>query len=73
MHVQNRFFGDLDVIITSNFYEASQVKDKCIFQQLDIGRNALAPNIWHEYIKCYKLNTIICQSDSIFINILNRF
>ena len=30
-HVQNNFFGGLDVIVTSDFYQAPLVRDKWIF------------------------------------------
>ena len=73
MHVKNRFFGGLDVIVTGDFYQVPLVKDKWIFQQLDLGLNALALNFWRECIKCYELKIIMRQSDSLFINILNRF
>lgn len=73
MHVQNKVFGGLDVIVTGDFYQAPPVRDKWVFQQLDFGLNAIAPNFWREYMKCYELKTIVRQNDPIFINILNRF
>jgi len=72
-HVQNKFFGGLDVIVIGDFYQAPPVGDRWIFQKLDLGLNAIAPSFWHEHIRCYELNTVMRQNDVMFINILNRF
>ena len=72
-HVQNKFFGGLDVIVTSDFYQAPPVRDKWIFQKIDEGLSALAPNFCQDHIKCHELNTVMRQNDLVFINILNRF
>ena len=72
-HVQNKFFGGLDVIVTGDFYQTPPVRDKWIFQKIDEGLSALAPNFWQDHIKCHELNTVMCQNDLVFINILNRF
>ena len=72
-HVQNSFFGGLDVIVTGDFNQAPLVRDKWIFQKIDEGLNALAPNFWQDHIKCHELSTIMRQNDLVFINILNKF
>ena len=72
-HVQNKYFGKIDVIICSDFYEAPPVRDKCVFQKLDDGLNSFAPNFWNDHIKCYELVTVMRQNDPLFINILNKF
>jgi hypothetical protein len=61
------------VIVTSDFYQAPLVRDKWVFQRIDEGLNAIAPNFWYDHIKCYELNTIMRQNDLMFINILNKF
>ena len=61
------------MIVTSDFYQAPPVRDKWIFQKIDEGLSALAPNFWQDHIKCYELNTVMLQNDLIFIDILNRF
>ena len=72
-HVQNNFFGGLDVIVTGDFYQASPVRDKWIFQKIDEGLSALGPNFWQDHMKCYESNTAMRQDGLVFINILNRF
>ena len=44
-----------------------------MFQKLDDGLNSVAPNFWIDYIKCYKLVTVMRQNDPLFSNILNKF
>jgi hypothetical protein len=72
-HVQENFFGGVDVIVTGDFYQAPPVRDKWVFQRIDDGLNAIAPNFWHDHIKCYELNIVMRQNNLMFINILNRF
>ena len=72
-HVQNIFFGGLDVIVISDFYQAPLVRNKWIFQKINEGLSALSPNFWQDHIKCYELNIVMRQNDLVFINILNRF
>jgi hypothetical protein len=72
-HEQNNFFEGLDVIVTNDFYQALLERNKWIFQKVDEDLNAIAPNFGHDHIKFYELNTIMCQDDLMFINILNRF
>jgi hypothetical protein len=38
-HLQNEFFGGLDVIVTTNFYQVPLVRDKWVFQRIDEGLN----------------------------------
>ena len=72
-HVQNKYFGGVDVIVCGDFYQAPPIRDKWVFQKLDDGLNSLAPNFWNDYIKCYELVTVMRQNDPLFINILNKF
>jgi hypothetical protein len=45
-HIQNKFFGDVDVIMTSDFYQTPPMKDSWIFQNIKVNVNALPPNFW---------------------------
>ena len=72
-YVQNKFFGGLDVIVISDFYQAPPVREKWIFQKIDEGLNALAPNFWQDHVKCHELSTVMCQNDLVFINIPSIF
>jgi hypothetical protein len=43
-HVQNKFFGGVDVTMIGDFYQAPLVKDSWIFQNIKNNVIALAPN-----------------------------
>jgi hypothetical protein len=43
-HSQNNFFGGIDVIMTSDFFQAPPMKDSWIFQNIKDNVTALAPN-----------------------------
>jgi len=45
-HIQNNFFSGIDVIMTSDFFQAPPIKDNCFFQNIKDNINALAPNFW---------------------------
>jgi hypothetical protein len=38
-HVQEKFSGGVDVIVTGDFYQAPLVRDKWVFQRIDDGLN----------------------------------
>jgi hypothetical protein len=72
-HIQNNFFGGVDFIMISDFYQAPPVKNSWSFQNAKCNVIALAPNFWQTYVQCYELNKIMWQSDIVFIQILNKF
>ncbi len=72
-HIQNKFFGDVDVIMTSDFYQTSPMKDSWIFQNIKVNVNALPPNFWQTYVQSYELNKVMPQFDMVFIQTLNKF
>jgi hypothetical protein len=41
-HIQNNFFGGVDVIITNDFYQTPLMKSSWIFQNIKNNVNALA-------------------------------
>jgi hypothetical protein len=44
-HVQNNFSGDLNVIVTGDFYQAPLERDKWVFQRIDEGlSNPMTPS-----------------------------
>ncbi len=43
IHVQNKFFGGVDIIIIGDFYQTLLVKNSWIFQTIKINVNALTP------------------------------
>jgi hypothetical protein len=72
-HVHTKFFGNIDVIITSDFYQIHIVCDVGLFKINMNNIDSLAPNFWMEKIKCYELKQVMYQSDEQFINIFNQF
>ncbi len=65
--------GGLDVIMTSDFYQAHHVRNSWIFKPITNTFNTIALNYWLEYVQCYELQEMMWQDDINFINILNRF
>jgi hypothetical protein len=55
----NKVFGDVDVTMIGDFYQASFVKDSWIFQNIKDNVNALTPNFWQTYVQCYELNKVM--------------
>jgi hypothetical protein len=46
IHIQNKFFGVLDVIMLGDFYQRLPIKDCWIFYSLNDSINALTLNFW---------------------------
>jgi hypothetical protein len=57
--IQNKFFGGLDAIILSDFYQTSPIKDYWIFYSLNDIINALSANFWKNNVKCYELTLVL--------------
>jgi len=58
-HIQNKIFGGVDVIMTSDCYQAPPVKDSWIFQNIKDNVNALALKFWQTYVQCYESNIVV--------------
>jgi hypothetical protein len=58
-YIQNKFFDGVDVIMTSDFYQAPLVKNSWIFQNIEDNVNALTLNVWQAYVQCYELNKVM--------------
>jgi hypothetical protein len=54
-HIQNYFFGGVDVIMINDFYQTPLVKNSWIFQKIKDNVNALTPIFWQTYVQCYEL------------------
>jgi hypothetical protein len=50
-HIQNNFFGVLDVIMLGDFYQTLPIKDCWVFYSLNVSINALTPNLWKNNVK----------------------
>jgi hypothetical protein len=51
-HIQNNFFGGVDVIMIGDFFQAPLMKDSWIFQNIKDNVNILAPNFWQTNVQC---------------------
>jgi len=49
-HIQSKFFGGVDAIMTCDFYQTPHVKDSWIFQNIKNNVNALTLNFWQTYV-----------------------
>jgi hypothetical protein len=45
-HIQNNFFGGVDVLMTNDLCQSPLVKYNWIFQNIKSNINALTPNFW---------------------------
>ncbi len=57
--VHKEFIGGLDVIVTSDFYQATPIQDLWIFKLKTDEFNILGTNFWHENIKCCELKQVM--------------
>jgi len=58
-HIQKKFIGGVDVIMTSDFDQATFMKDSWIISNIKNNVNALTPNFWQTYVQCYELNKVM--------------
>jgi hypothetical protein len=72
-HAHNLVFGNMDVIITSDLYQAPPVQDKWVFQRMLDSIDALRINFWLDCFHCFELFQVMRQNDEQFIEVLNRF
>ncbi len=50
-HIQNNFFGGVDVIMIGDFYQAPPMKDSWILQNVNYNFNALTPIFWQTHFQ----------------------
>jgi hypothetical protein len=72
-HAHNHFFGNIDVIITSDLYQTPFVRDKWVFQRRFDNIDALRINFWLDHIHCFELFQVMRKNDDQFIEVINRF
>ena len=66
-------FGGISLITVGDLFQLKPVFDKWIFENSQIGYNALASNIWTEYFNLFELTEIMRQKDDKqFAELLNR-
>jgi hypothetical protein len=63
----------MDVIITSDLYQAPLVQDKWVFKRTLDSIDALRINFWLDCFRCFELFQVMCQSDEQFFKVFNRF
>jgi hypothetical protein len=63
----------MDVIITSDLYQAPLVQNKWVFQKMLDSIDALRIKFWLDCFCCFELFQVMHQSDEQFIELLNRF
>jgi hypothetical protein len=49
----------VDVVMTSDFYQAPHVKDSWIFQNTKNNLNAITSIFWQTNVQCYELNKVM--------------
>jgi hypothetical protein len=57
--VHNEFMGGLNVIMTSDFYQAPLVRNLWILKPITNTFNIIALNYWLEYVQCYELQEVM--------------
>ena len=72
-HIQNKYFGNVDLIMIGDFYQAPPVRDSWIFDKIRKTFNSLNPSFWHDHIKCYELKKFMRKLNLRFIESQNRF
>jgi hypothetical protein len=72
-HTHNHFFGNMDVILIGDLYQAPHVRDNWVFQRKFDNIDALVIHFWLDCIHCFEPTQVMCQTDDQFIEVLNKF
>ncbi len=72
-HTHNHFYGNMDVIITGDLYQAPHVQDNWVFQRKFDSIDAIAINFWLNRIHCFEFTQVMRQTDDQVIEVLNKF
>jgi hypothetical protein len=71
-HVQTKYFGNLDMVLCGDLYQAQPIQDSLIFEQPMVNMQTMTHEFWKDNIKCFELHTTMHQTSEKFIAILNR-
>jgi hypothetical protein len=63
----------MDVIITSDLYQAPHVQNNWVFQRKFDNIDALAINFWLDHIHCLELTQVMHETNGQFIEVINKF
>ncbi len=72
-HTHNHLFGNMDVIIIGDLYQAPLVRCNWVFQRKFDNIDASAINLQLDRIHCFEFTQVMCQIDDQFIEVLNKF
>jgi hypothetical protein len=72
-HTHNHLFGNMDVIIIGDLYQAPLVWNNWVFQRKFDNIDALVINLWLDHIHYFKFTHVMCRIDDQFIEVLNKF
>ena len=71
-HMPMKPFGNIDIIFCSDLYQAQPVCDSWIFEQLTVNNDNISYTFWVDNVLCFELLTVVRQTNTQFISILNR-
>jgi hypothetical protein len=71
-HVQTKYFGNIDMILCGDLYQAQPIQEYLIFEQPTVNMETSTHDFWRDDIKFFELHTTMRQTDETFIAILNR-
>jgi hypothetical protein len=65
-------FGNVDLIFPRDMYQTQPIRDSMIFEEQVIKEKKIHTHFWQDEVKCYELQTTICQKDIDIIRNLNK-
>ena len=58
-HVQTKYFGNLDMVLCVDLYQAQPIQYSLIFEQPMVNMQSMMHDFWKDNIKCFELHTIM--------------
>ena len=71
-HTPTCYFGNVDLILSEDLYQAQPIKDSFIFEKPIVSNQIIPYSFWEHEIKCYELRTRMRQKYIDCITILNK-